>query len=1691
MPGQSSQRRHARRRQLLIESLERREMMNAAPVGLPDCYSVLQGQVLEVQAPVTAATTSADLPNLVEVNSFSVTKNFTKLQYSQEYGLIAGLGDDGSLTIYDDHTGAIVSTASFYNESHSIDLTADGRYLFAADRGSAPDPTYVHRFDMQLRVWVVKQLPDRVWGGGIQAVSSNRFLTLSSTNYVGLWSFDENPASSPTLLASRSTFNISNILFDEYASRIYFNSTVGTPASSSVSTLSVVGDTIVPIPNSTATVSTNVGNGAPFLLSPQGTKIVFGSLQFSAPILSHEITYSTGMSALSSTLIFSLSRYWNAISGVQLGTLPRDINSDVAIVSNNEQWLWGFDEQFKIMRQYRLPGALPGVLTNDTDADADTLQTQLVSSPAHGSVALNANGYFQYTPDPAYNGFDAFTYRAFDGVDYSDPITVQISVWPYINNSSLDPQNYTATEDQTLIVSAANGLLNGAIDAAGNALQVSVEQTTAHGTLILQANGAFTYAPNPDYFGPDSFTYRISGDGNTSQIGNITFFVNNVQDAPRPANDQYQILQGQSIIFDYAVSANTIPGFFTGLRQVQSVVLPTGISQIRAAAATNLVAAKASNKIYIIDASNSNIVSTLTVTGIIDDLQFTADGKYLFAIEDGSTRYVHRYDVQTKTWEQRTAVNDVGNIEPISATQFLVSGQLASLTTKYLSLNEFPENPSASIVELSRYDSTGIGVIRYDAAANSVYHEASTGSSGYLRVFEFTNNTLTFKSETYTGSTTSGRLSFDEKYVYFGSTQYDKNNLDHGTPIRTYATGISAVANHLALVNDSFYNTETGVLLYDFGLDIPFFTTDKSANSFWIYRSDVKQLVQYQMPGTFDHPASNDLEVDGDKLTFSIVTPPTNAPLVMNGALGSFSYTPPANFVGTDNFVYRVTDAFGNSATATATIVVRAVNPLPTAGNDTYSAVEETALTINAATGLLVNDSSPSGGTLSVIGNTAATSGTVAVNANGSFTYTPIANFIGLDSFTYTVSNGTTYTTATVYVYVQNTPDAPVANNDAYTTPEDGPLTASATSRNILSNDTDVDGTVGLTAVLVSGPTNGNLVLNASGTFNYTPAPNYNGQDTFTYQAFDGIYLSNVATVTITISVTNDLPVANADSYLLPYSSNSFTVPAASGVLANDSDVEGSPLTAILVASPTAGTLTLNSDGSFTYTRGTTFVMSDSFTYRARESTTANSAIQTVRIELDTARIVLGNYTLLPNTPKQQIPIYITGGAPLTAINLRLQIGDGLNGLPEPIISAISYADTIWSGPVTEVLGGPTPGSQQLVQSSIAFKEAGVSTISNGKVATLTIDTTGIYGGNFAFQLKGTQIGQDSDVVILGGGASPMFLTNGTLTIPPATVTKRQTFYNNSYFDGFNPAITPSDLSTAIATDKTALLPGQAATFANYTSYTKGINGVVIEVENIQYQPQLDEFEFRTGNTTTPSAWSLLTVPPTMTVETLAAGKVRIYFTWPDNTITKQWLEVLVKAKGPMGLPLDDVFYFGNAIGETGNQTANAFVDGSDFTYTRDNKHNFLNRALINDPADFNRDSLVDGTDLVIARDNSTNFINALKLYTPPAHVTPARTPYVLPSMSPGLTVEPTDITADNSVSQPAEQYMSMLAALPAETTTREPVFIMAPTPAPVSSDSPNLAAFFTHVASSNASTTSDDISDDLFLTLRKKKVFN
>jgi VCBS repeat-containing protein len=324
---------------------------------------------------------------------------------------------------------------------------------------------------------------------------------------------------------------------------------------------------------------------------------------------------------------------------------------------------------------------------------------------------------------------------------------------------------------------------------------------------------------------------------------------------------------------------------------------------------------------------------------------------------------------------------------------------------------------------------------------------------------------------------------------------------------------------------------------------------------------------------------------------------------------GQLQYTPAGDYNGPDSFTYRASDGVLNSAPAAVSVTVRPVNDAPVCQEVNLNTEEDTVGTA------LPRCSDIDGDSLGYAIASQPTHGSAAV-VNGQLQYTPEADYNGLDSFTYRANDERLDSApAVVNVSVGTANDLPTAVDDTAITDEDVPVLIE-----VLDNDSDPDGGV-LSVTGASDPAHGEVVVHADGTITYTPDENYSGQDGFSYQISDGQGGAAQALATVTVIPVNDAPIAVADSYQTRYMTP-LEVSSLEGLLVNDSDIEGDPLAAVLVSGPAHGQVSLNPDGSFTYTPGASATDLDVFTYTITDGE-ASSVSVTVTIAIQTQKLYL------------------------------------------------------------------------------------------------------------------------------------------------------------------------------------------------------------------------------------------------------------------------------------------------------------------------------------------------------------------------------------------------------------------------------------------------------------------------------------
>jgi len=886
----------------------------------------------------------------------------------------------------------------------------------------------------------------------------------------------------------------------------------------------------------------------------------------------------------------------HTISLEGVGTYPSQTSESIRVLFDN--------------LEMSLVGGGGSVLANDTGG---AVTAQLVAGTTSGALNLSSDGNFNYSPNANFFGTDTFTYRALDAAAAQSNVgTVTITVNPVNDPPVAVADTYSTNEQVTLNVNAAAGVLANDTDVDHTPAQLSAVLVTAplvsQGVLTLNANGSFSFVPATAFSGVASFVYRTTdGTANSADVlVNIT--VIDVGETPVANNDTYTTAINTPLVVTALVPSST-----------QDDLIPYGSSVV------------SSVWKYLDDGSDQGVAWFGTA---FDDSAWDSGGAELgygngdevTVVEDNATpgyvnpdtgryatTYFRREFTVSRTWE--ISALDLSLIYDDGAVVYLGGDEVFRTQT----VGGTPGVPPAFDQYIGGSGGNNAAVTQ--SLALSTLDEGDNTIAASVHQNSGSSSDLSFNLRLRATRTVPAGLLANDTDADPGTTLTVSVNTNpsHGT-VSVNPDGTFTYTPAIGYVGpDSFtYRCTDGALT----------SAIATASITVVIGPNVRPTVA---PNTYaateettlnvnaaSGVLANDFDADGDSFTAVLATPPASGSLTLNPN-GSFSYTPALNVTGPVTFTYTANDLGGPSAPATVTINIANVNDPPVAVNETYSTDPGVTLVVPAP-GVLGNDTDPDPGfalTAAVV--TPPVQGILTLNANGSFNYAPPAGLTGNVTFTYRANDGTVNSNnATVTIRINA---RPVANANTYAATEDTPLSIAAPG--VLSNDTDPENDP-LTAQLTTSVSHGTLALSANGAFNYTPAQNYHGPDSFTYKAFDGARDSlTAATVTINVVPVNDAPVAVADSYATPLDTP-LSVPAATGLLSNDSDVDQQSLTAVLNSSPAHGTLDIAPDGSLFYVPNAGYSGLDSFTYRASDGV-LTSAVATVNIGvgIDLAKVVI------------------------------------------------------------------------------------------------------------------------------------------------------------------------------------------------------------------------------------------------------------------------------------------------------------------------------------------------------------------------------------------------------------------------------------------------------------------------------------
>ena len=653
------------------------------------------------------------------------------------------------------------------------------------------------------------------------------------------------------------------------------------------------------------------------------------------------------------------------------------------------------------------------------------------------------------------NGEGTDTLTAVEVLEFADGVYEGGVFTPFGDPTNTSPvasdDSYGATEDTPLVVGASSGVIANDSDPDADPLTVDSFDavSAAGGTVSMNADGSFTYTGASDYAGPDSFDYTVTDGRGGYSTATVDIGVAAVNDAPVAVADAYAGTSDTPLV----VGAS-------------SGVLSNDTD--------------ADGDVLTVDGFDAASVSGGTVS-------MNADGSFTYTPPAGFTgNDTFAYTVADGNGGTNTQTVSVNVTAPLVYT--LLEG-----TNSHETLDARGLSSAHEIRGLNGHD-TIYGTDQGDLIVGGAGNDYQDGGAG------------------------------DDLFLIEGSGQ--------GLDIIHGGTGFDTI---LGGAGDDILDIRlfTGIERIDGGAGTNVLLG--SSTSYWdLGGVEIVGISLIDLGGGSDNVT---LSAGDDRFAGGVGNDTVDGGLGRDTAvyLGNFAdYTVTPISGGR----LQVSDSVYGEGTDTLTAVEVLEfadgsyeggvftpfgdpnNTAPVAADDAYDATEDTPLVVDALSGALANDSDPDLDALTVdsFDAVSAAGGTVAMNPDGSFTYTGAADYVGADSFGYTVSDGRGgFSTATVEIDVAAVNDAPVGADDSYSGTENTVFAVGAAA-GVLANDSDADAD-GLTvdsfdAVSTAG---GTVSMNADGSFTYTPAAGFTGADSFAYTVTDGNGAFDTATVTLTV----------------------------------------------------------------------------------------------------------------------------------------------------------------------------------------------------------------------------------------------------------------------------------------------------------------------------------------------------------------------------------------------------------------------------------------------------------------------------------------------------------------------------------------------------------------------------------------------
>jgi VCBS repeat-containing protein len=744
-------------------------------------------------------------------------------------------------------------------------------------------------------------------------------------------------------------------------------------------------DQIVTLPDAAILDGTATDDGLP---NPPGALITTWSLTGGPG----NVTFNDS-SALNPAANFSLAGDYVLRLTANDGELITFDEVAITVNANNNPPGPG-DDLYSTNEDQNLSIAAPGMLTNDSDPDGDplTITTTPITPPSSGSLSLNSDGSFSYTPNPNFNGDDNFVYKVCDDSQLCTTAKVTLIVNP-INDPPMATNDTGTVNQGGTLLKVTPGVLGNDSDPEEDSLAVTTTPITppSYGSLSLNSDGSYTYIHNGSPVTSDSFVYQVCDSEPLCDIATVNI----------------SITSSTQIVFEVRVAASSD------------------------------------------DAEEKNSSGRVVLTS--SDLELVRESE----IQSVGIRF-----------------NGV-NIP-----------QGANITSAYIQFQADETNSEATTL-----------IIHGQAIGNAPTFINSTNN--------ITNRELTVANITWSPDpwTIRGEAGPSQESADIASIIREIVELPGWSPGNSLVILITGTGKRVA---ESYNGEQAGAPL----LHVEYITGPPNeppeAND------DVDSVAEggilsISPPGVLTN--DSDPEENPLTVTTSPITPPLFGSLTLNTD-GSFTYIHDGSETISDSFVYEVCDTGPLCTTAIVAITIMPVNDAPIAdANGPYSGG------IGAQIDFDGSRSSDVDGTI-VSYDWDFGDGNFGSGSNPTHTYAGEGNYtIELTVTDDGGKNATDNTSANIQLVPNNPPDA---TDDPYATDEDKPLTITAPG--VLTNDNDPDGDpMTVTTTPISPPNNGSVMLNADGSFSYTPDPGFRGDDSFVYEVCDDGPLCSIATVTIDV----------------------------------------------------------------------------------------------------------------------------------------------------------------------------------------------------------------------------------------------------------------------------------------------------------------------------------------------------------------------------------------------------------------------------------------------------------------------------------------------------------------------------------------------------------------------------------------------